>query len=201
MATRGIYKVENVLLYNHWDNYPSGAANHFIEVIRKSGNLSLFSVIRGMDRTEPADSIFYGGAEYYYEIEKDRISCYKLGKEKVLISCNSIVNWINDNVREILEESDNVEDYTIVQLSENKYSTVSQVREDATKLYNKGKDCTDKGMMGNGSSCFSDAFRLFNKAGINFDELKNEFIEIYSPLFVKSYKHNDSTYFDSLVNR
>ena len=46
MATRATYKIDGKLLYNHWDNYPSGAACHFLNVLSTQGDLSLKSFIK-----------------------------------------------------------------------------------------------------------------------------------------------------------
>ena len=73
MATRGVYQIgdervlgyNNSLLYNHWDNYPSGTALQLAQVIKAHGKLDYFSVIRGMPKVETIDSIFRCGAEFF----------------------------------------------------------------------------------------------------------------------------------------
>jgi hypothetical protein len=205
MATRGTYKVNGTLLYNHWDNYPSGTAYQLIKTIEKCNNLELFSVIRGMERIEPTNSIFDGRAEYYYEIDNynKKISCYSIPYDKdtiVLISSNSFENWLNDNIKNNLESNDNPEDYTIIKLRDNYYCTLTQVREQIKFKYEQAKTMTDAGYIGNASSTFSDLFKLINKSGLNFDDIKKEYLETYAPMFVKSYGHETPDYFNSYVN-
>ena len=208
MATRGTYQVDkNQLLYNHWDNYPSGAASHFIDVIKKSHNLDFFSIIRGMD-VKPASSKFDGPAEFYYEIDNKakKITCFSISYDSATDtdsihyhSSGSFIDWINDNIKKALEPSDNVDDFTIVEIRQNYFCTITQAKEEINNTYLRAKDMTNKGHTGNGSSSFGELFKMINKTGLNFKHIKDEYLRIYSPYFVKEYNHNDSKYFDNLT--
>lgn len=41
MATRGTYQINDITLYNHWDNYPEGAAVLFEKMLLQSGCYNL----------------------------------------------------------------------------------------------------------------------------------------------------------------
>lgn len=204
MATRGTYKVEGMLLYNHWDNYPEGTAMQLLEVIKKHGDLSLFSVIRGMEGMLRTGSIYDGPAEFHYVISGKYIECYMIpdGKEKIVpVSRDTIDNWINSQLLGCLEDGDNPDDYRVMEVGNNHYMTISQIKEEATDKFNKAKDYIDRGHIGNGSSLFSEAFLMVNMANIDMPEMKDEYLTKYSPLLTQSYKHNDSEYFDSIAFR
>jgi hypothetical protein len=199
MSTRGTYNVENTLLYNHWDNYPSGASYHFIEVIKKCGNLSLFSIIRGMERVEKATSKFDGPADFHYEIKDQRIICYSIAYDKDELtyrSSGSVEEWINDNFKySDLEETDDINDYIVVKLNDNRYNTVNGVFDEAKKCFDNGIRMTNSGHTGNGSSEFKRAFDLFRTSTKDFKGYSDIYNLIYVPFFVKAYNHNDDTLF------
>lgn len=203
MATRGTYQIEGMLLYNHWDNYPSGTAGHFIKVINAFGDLSLLSVIRGMDRIEKSVNIYDGRAEYHYKIVGDKIECYSIpfdNDKLVPHSSGEIADWINNAVKSSLDDKDNVEDYTVIKLSPNRYITLSKLRQKITDKFDHAKHITDNGSIGNGSSLFSETFRMIKKSGLPFNELKNEYLSKYSKILADSYQHASTTYFDSYVD-
>ncbi len=202
MATRGTYRVDGKLLYNHWDNYPEGAALQLLECIKKHGDLKLFSVIRGMDKIKETNSIYDGPAEYHYIIEKGTIKCYSIPPDKDLTEYHSqgtIKECINEHIKTALEKTDNPEDY---QLVETPYGlqTISDCKKDVNEKFLRAVELYEQGHIGNSSSSFNEAFRIANVAGIEIDELKKEYLEKYSPGFAASYKHEDSKYFDSIIN-
>jgi hypothetical protein len=199
MATRGTYNVENTLLYNHWDNYPSGASCHFIEVIKKCGNLSLFSIIRGMERAEKATSKFDGPAEFHYDIKDQKIICYSIAYDKdelIYHSSGTIEEWINDHFKvSNLEETDDINDYKIIKLADNRYNTVNGIFEEAKKCFDNGIRMTNSGHTGNGSSEFKRGFDLFKISTKDFKEYSDIYKRIYVPFFVNAYNHNDDSHF------
>ena len=89
----------------------------------------------------------------------------------------------------------------VVQVGNNHYMTASQIKEEATDKFNRAKEYISKGHIGNGSSLFSEAFLMVNKADIDMPEMKDEYLTKYSPILTQSYKHNDSEYFDSIAFR
>jgi hypothetical protein len=198
MATRGTYKVENTLLYNHWDNYPAGAANHFLEVIKKYGNLDLFSIIRGMERAEKGTNIYDGSAEFHYVIEKEKITCYSIPCDKnelIHHSSGTIEQWINTAIKSCLEEGDDINDYTVVKISNNRYNTVNGTFEEAKKEFEEAVRMTNLGHTGNGSFQFKNAFKLFKLSTKNFKEYSEIYKRIYVPFFVKAYNHDNDSLF------
>lgn len=203
MATRGTYQIEGMLLYNHWDNYPSGTAYHFIKVIEKFGDLSLLSVIRGMESIEKAGNIYDGRAEFHYKIANGNIECYSIPFDKdklVPYSSGNIDEWINKSIKPSIDAKDNVEDYTVIKISANKYTTLSKLRSDISTKFEHAKSITDYGSIGNGSYSFLEVFRLIKKSGLPFEEMKQEYLSKYSPIFAESYKHDTTSHFDSYVN-
>lgn len=208
MATRGIYKVENQLLYNHWDNYPVGAAYHLSKVASTQHKFDLFSVIRGMSETSPANSIYNSGAEYYYEIfiknDKYFINCYTIEIDrdaKKLHSSGELINWINsliiDDLKNDTENDPN--DYILVELHNNYFDTVNNCKKEILLKYDHAVECFKKGWIGNSSSAFSETFKIANRTKINIDQLKSEYLSIYSGAFAQAYKHSDRVYFDSVI--
>ena len=80
MATRATYKFSSksandgeVFIYNHWDNYPAGAAEHFFQALVHAGEYGVLraeSFIRGNERAEITESHdIHGDTEYRYDID------------------------------------------------------------------------------------------------------------------------------------
>ena len=80
MATRATYKFSSkhaydgeFYVYNHWDNYLAGAAEHFFQALVHSGEYGLLraeSFIRGNERAELTQSHeVHGDTEYRYDID------------------------------------------------------------------------------------------------------------------------------------
>lgn len=202
MATRGTYLIEGSLNYNHWDNYPSGAAHHLLKVAEKSGSFDLYSCIRGMEGLKKTGSIFNGRAEYYYEINNDYIKCFAIPFDKdvtILQSEGNIHEWINENIKIDLEPEDNPDDYFLVKLS-GRYMTKTQAKNEIEKTLEWANDNLKKGWIGNASSCFSTAFKMANNAEINIDDIKKDYIDNIVPVLMKSYGHSNPTLFNSYIN-
>ena len=193
MATRGTYKIDGQILYNHHDNYPIGAAAHFIEVIKKYNNLDLFSIIRGMERISKASSKYDGGPEFHYEIKDEQIFCYSVHPEKdalIYHSSGQIEEWINKQILKGLDETDDKNDYLIVKKSKNVFYTVNGLIKEAEEHFKSAITMTNNGQTGNGSSNFKTAFDLFKLLNVDFTKYANIYKRVYVPFFVDAYKHN-----------
>lgn len=177
MATRGTYQIGNLNLYNHWDNYPEGAAVHLIGVIRKYGNLEPFSVVRGMENASPATSIYDGPAEFHYKIKGEKIECYSVSDESSQIflrSSGTIEEWLNTNVKRALDDDDDKEDYTVVKDRYRYYTKRSAFNQALTKLEESKKYPENSG---NQSYAIREAFDLFKLSGLVEDFKKIDFSE------------------------
>lgn len=201
MATRGTYLINGSLNYNHWDNYPSGAALHLFEAIKKTGGFTLYDIIRGMPNLQSTGSIYDGRAEYHYKIEKDNIRCYSVGWEKDELKYESggnIIDWINSNLE--LEPTDKKENFTLVEYK-GRYMTLKEAKKMLRIDFKNAVKWLGQGMIGNSSGAFCDVFMAANKAKINIDSYKKKYLKLYVPIFVKSYNHNNSDLFNSYVNK
>lgn len=223
MATRGSYKIDGQLTYNHHDNYPTGAAHHIHEVIKKQGAVDFFSMIRGMERLQPNNGKpGKSGEEYYYEInsKSGEIKCYSVNldsEELRLESFGLIEDWVNTKIEEskrlhakhypnesFLSEGETWEDCQVVRRSTgsngypSRFSTVAQARQEAESKWKMGVDALSKGWIGNSSSYFQESLKLFGMVG-NYEDKKTEWLTIYSPLFAEKYNHETTKYFDSYI--
>ena len=212
MATRGIFKIGNVTLYNHWDNYPMGAAFHLCNALKEQHELSLFSLIRGLKNSD-LHSFNYSveldtwGAEYFYEITDNHfINVYEISEtdQKKLVSTKPVIDFINEQVRlyfalKYNDANEMINDFLLVNINDHYYS-VNQAIDDFNKTYKKAVDFFNKKFWGNSSSSFSDAFKLAKKSGIDVYLYKSEYLNNYAPKFVEVYKHSNSDYFNSYVN-
>lgn len=105
MATRGIYIIDGLVIYNHWDNYPSGAAKFFYDALsspnKKGGFLAQFIRTCAEAEPQPKDNarkspdklMMSWGAEYLYEVTDDG--------QQVKVYSNPLADW--GNVRMIGE--------------------------------------------------------------------------------------------------
>lgn len=212
MATRGIYQIGNVTLYNHWDNYPMGAAFHLLNALKEQHELSLFSLIRGVKESD-LHSLNYSveldlwGAEYFYEITEDHfINVYEISEKqkKFLVSTKPVIDFINEQVRlyftlKYNDADEIIEDYLLVKLN-NHYYSVNQAIDMFTKEYNQAVNQFNKKMFGNSSGSFKRSFEIANLSGIDANKEKSEYLYLYSPEFTKVYKHDNSNLFDSYIN-
>jgi hypothetical protein len=206
MATRGTYKIDGNLCYNHCDNYPSGAAYHMLEVLKNYHSASFFSFVRGMKDLQPTTSIFDGPAEFHYKIEKDRVMCYEitLDEKMKLVSFGEIAEWVTSQLfselkrvgpKDFFEPGEDERDIKIINY-QGRYFTARQIEEKAISTFQMAEQQFEKGMWGNSSGNFSDAFKLFKliNKGIN---LKSKYLKYYSPVFARQYQHQNTLIFDS----
>lgn len=209
MATRGTYQVDDFLFYNHWDNYPSGAASHLLDVVKTQGNFTPFSIIRGMP-VSPAHTKFDGPAEHHYEIRNGMITHYKISdsEDKLIFQeTDRIENWINRNLQStvtfLLKEDPQTDpnDFIVVKLEkfQNRYMTVNMIIAEAKKRYEDAVRFFEKGAWGNSTSLFQESFVWFAQAGWEAKEFKQEYLQKFSPVFVEKYSHQNSSHFDSYV--
>lgn len=212
MATRGIYQIGNVTLYNHWDNYPMGAAFHLCNALKEQHELSLFSLIRGLKESDLhslnyLEKLDLWGAEYFYEITEDHfINVYEISEtdQKKLVSTKPVIDFINEQVRLYFQLKYNdadeiIEDYLLVKIN-NHYYSVNQCINMFTDEFNKAVDQFNKKMWGNSTGSFKRSFEIANISGIDVNKEKSEYLYIYSPVFTSVYKHQNSNLFDSYIN-
>ena len=70
MATRGHYIFNNkTIIYNHWDNYPEGAAILLNRMLLEQSGDWAARFVRANTSAEITNGEFYGGAEYNYYID------------------------------------------------------------------------------------------------------------------------------------
>lgn len=201
MSTRGSYKIEGITMYNHWDNYPSGAALMFFNTLKEYHNLNLFSFIRSNKSVELSHSLNKSGEEFSYEIKDNKIFCYSIDmKTDKLIphSSDYIDNWVNSMIKDILEKTDKLTDYQIIKCDYG-YYTESQIIEEAKKKYSGAVNYTESGSIGNGSSLFADCFKWCNFLPENFElnSLRKKYLSFWVPFFVTAYKHDNANIFNS----
>ena len=161
MATRGTYRVEDKVLYNHWDNYPQGAAVHFLNILKTQGNFSLKSFLKCDEGVNFgfANSIFDGPAEYFYEINRqsngeiyvgvcDVVGNYKDGYDLSLRKVYEMSDFINDRFKKNFtdpsgEDANEIEQNRVLRYLVNPYServgyiTVKMARERVKSLMKK----------------------------------------------------------------
>jgi len=206
MATRGTYKLDGLshIMYNHWDNYPSGTANHLLEVAKKHHSFTWEHIVRGVSGMYATDSIYDGPAEYHYEISMNYIKCYSISNDEKLIlhSEGKIHEWINKQIAEVLEETDNADDYTLIQRNNSFYYTISQIQEEVETHITNALNAQNKGWTGNASSNWHDALKLINlippyERG---EMIKSEWTDRVAQFYADKYKHDTPEYFLSYVN-
>src|SRR5690554_719773 len=208
MATRGTYKIDGKLLYNHWDNYPEGAAMHLHRIITKQSAIDFLSCVRGLESFELTNSIYDGRAEFHYVIDSasGSIEVYTIpfdvdtiilkGKYKIEDFINT---YIEKSAKEhekrgykFFDEGETLENTKIIKIAKNYYKTVKQIEIEVFQKFEKAKNLFDRGHKGNASFTFSEVFKLINKAGLKFDHLKDEYL--------KNYCDTSNQYCKDLVN-
>lgn len=211
MATRGTYRFSEaagIIVYNHWDNYPMGAASHFIKAIETNNRLDLFSFVRGVGGAEIANSLYDGRAEYSYKVnaKDETVECFKVDWDEDKLhphSSGRIDEWINKEIAVYYKnhpEEARPDGEVIIRISKGYYRTLEQVKAGALKDWERGKELTDKGQIGNGSSYFRDAFIMAKLCGDGFfAEQKKEYTEIYAPLLASAYNHSTQDHFLSYI--
>lgn len=216
MATRGTYKIDGKLLYNHWDNYPEGAAMHLHGIITKQNAVDFLSCVRGLESFDLSNSIYDGRAEYHYIIDSASglIEVYTIPFEVdtiILKGKYKIEDFINTYIEksakehekrgyQFFNEGETLENTKIVKVSTNEYYTVAQIEKKVFQTFEKAKAEFAKNWIGNSSSSFGEAFKLMNKAGLKFQNLIDEYLKDYCDKFAKSYNHETNEYFANKIN-
>lgn len=107
MATRGIYIIDGLVIYNHWDNYPDGAAKFFYDALsspnKKGGFLAQFIRTCAEAEPQPKDNARKSpdrlmkswGAEYLYEVTDDG--------QQIKAYSNPLADWGNVRMIESCE--------------------------------------------------------------------------------------------------
>jgi hypothetical protein len=209
MSTRGTYRVEEKLLYNHFDNYPAGAAMHFLKVVEQGKALNYVNLIRNTESCDfqPAQSIFDGPAEFHYKIKvKDGKTMIETNKIKYESDDFIYVDDVELDVfinRELKKHCDNEKEYKeneVLKIS-HKYANCTSygTRKYFTEKRNKMFDSAMAMLMihggvGNASGEMHEVGELttvLNDA--RFAENYNKFI---APIFQKAYDHKTADYFE-----
>jgi hypothetical protein len=225
MSTRGTYKIDGVLCYNHHDNYPTGVAHHLLTVINKCNRVDLFSCIRGMERLELTNSIFGGPAEYHYVIKEGTIKCYSIPLEKykdelIPHSGGTIEDWVTEYLfkskkqheayckrnagqwgadKPFFDEGEDDRDITIINYR-GSYYTKRALENEAIANFKRAKEMFVKGMIGNSSGEFQDIFRMINSAGLELNNMKEDYLSNYADVFAERYGHKTPDHFRGIVN-
>ena len=177
MATRGTYQVEGTVLYNHWDNYPQGAACHFLNILSTQGDFTLKSFIKCEERVNFsfATSIYDGPAEYFYKLDKKEngeifVTVYPIifdekGNDK-LGSSNTyeMSQFINDRFKKNFtepegEDKKEIEDSRVLKTGTThiRYITVKNARKKFLELMAQAQNQLLNGCKGNASFTYSQA--------------------------------------------
>lgn len=211
MATRGIYVIDGVRCYNHWDNYPSGAARHLLDTIIMQGKINLFSIIRSMPSLEQVHNNDYEGEEFMYIIETgfSTIEVYVIDGEgtPVFRYKQQIEDFINThmaegeayaqkNGRTTLNKGETLELLWVIKGKKDSYDTVQQLKDQFKAEFRTGEIKLRKGHIGNALASFKIAFECIRKAGLKLDDdTRKYYTDVICPFFVKAFKHSDNEYF------
>lgn len=185
MATRGTYKVEGKLLYNHWDNYPEGAANHFKEVIKQHGNLTFVSLIKGGEGTgfAPTDSIFDGPAKFHYVITKDGNKTF-IEINAIPFDADKIVYQEKVELSEFINKW--VKEDPIIQTGY-QYMTITKARELAQSKLGNAMAWLLRGHTGNASGELKEAAEMYRLLGDT--KLIEGYNKLIAPMLAQCYGH------------
>lgn len=175
MSTRGTYKIEGKILYHHYDNYPSGAANHLLNVLNDRGAISLLDLLKCENNVNFsfANSIFDGPAEYHYIIKKDNngsifVECKKIDLEDNLINLytlelNEFINTYYPKcyIEPTYYEQQEIKDNEVLKITSKyskhvSYTTVKTLRKKVEKQSIEALRMLLCGATGNASSSFSE---------------------------------------------
>jgi hypothetical protein len=212
MSTRGTYMIEGKLLYNHSDNYPSGAAWHLFQVLEQHGTIDFVSMIRtnnghrqyGPD-FKPTGSIYDGPAEYHYVITKPDgkifVEVYKIpydSKGLQFVEKLELHEFINSNLDEedikeaggkVLAIKGQFKSYT------NYFPTMQAKKMLQNEINNGFWMLLSHGGIGNASGNFSEAGAIAE--ALDQKNLINNFNKYIAPIFKAAYNHDsESTVFD-----
>ena len=214
MATRGIYNINGVRCYNHWDNYPTGAARHLLDTILSQRKIDLFAMARAMPGLVQVFDDAHAEEEYEYWInsEAGTIQVYEVNDLKPVFQYQqTIEDFINDRMAEgeafaqkhnmtTLNEGESLELIRVIKDKYGLYSTVKQLQEEYEAEFRTGELHLKNGGIGNASSSFKEAFDCLRQAGMKLDEKTRQYYtEVICPYFVKKYGHYDDKYFMSLI--
>lgn len=207
MATRGTYKIENTILYNHWDNYPAGAANHFLNVLKDRGSLTLLDMLKCNEQVnfQFATSIFDGPAEYHYKIkQRDKgeifITWYSIttNDQLILIDELELNEFINTNFPKCYtdptykeqQEIKNNEVFKLVSEYSKRvsYKTREQLEKTVNNKLSQGFNYLLNGHTGNGSSCLDEVATAI-KALKDSTRIEN-YNKHIAPMLQKAYRHD-----------
>lgn len=214
MATRGTYQiidktdygssVTSGLLYNHWDNYPEGAAWHISCVLKQAGGrLSYVDMIRcqfenGPEFT-PTTSKFDGPAEWHYniEIEGDKeifITVYKVTSDDELKPHTTRME-VHEFLNKYLEDDKGNHPKKWVRFTKNSFTTYPVYR-DKDDLYQAGIKALQsgfirliKGHTGNASSELSEGINMVNASGCK--DLNDGYNKLIASYLADKYTQGD----------
>ncbi len=201
MATRGTYLIDGVRMYNHWDNYPEGAARMVAFTLQKHSKFHLFNFIRANERVEriaiTGDSM---GAEYHYEITESTVKAYAIDWDNDTheesfrcIFTGSIDDFLAQYLGKMEDEDE--DDLTFVVRNQS-YYTINQVKAEIEKEWKAALHALENGWIGNSSGMFSTCFEWLNLLGSKghdilwFQSKFNMYRDIYAPTFARKFKHD-----------
>ena len=177
MATRGTYQVEGTVLYNHYDNYPQGAACHFLNILSTQGDFTLNSFIKCEKRVNFsfATSIYDGPAEYFYKLDKKEsgeifVTVYPIifdekGNDKLGSSYTyEMSDFINERFKKNFAEPEGegkkeIEDSRVLKTGTThiRYITVKNAHKEFQRLMAQAQNQLLNGCKGNASFTYSQA--------------------------------------------
>lgn len=213
MATRGSYRVEGKMMYNHWDNYPAGAASHLQKVITEKHTLKWIDFVKctaeGLNfepmEGRPGDM----GEEYFYKITKEKgmyfVEWSSIGwetNELVFLGKKEVSDFINDEFKKELKQ----DRITQTEYNENKivkypnkwsksvsYYSYKYLQEYTEKKFNLAMRWLLKGMVGNASSDLQWCAQSWLLLGDT--KMLEGYNKMIAPYLAQCYKHNTPDHF------